>query len=92
MCLRTFSDYRPPSFIESKARLERLLCEVMEESLSEESWLLLLPRPARLTSVFSIVLICWTDEALVSAVRPLLAHELCHSLLALSEKASSARP
>ena len=35
---------------------------------------------------------CWTDEALVSAVRPLLAHELHHSLLALSEKASSARP
>ena len=35
---------------------------------------------------------CWTDEALVSAVRTLLAHELYHSLLALSEKASSARP
>ena len=35
---------------------------------------------------------CWTDEALVSAVRPLLANELYHSLLALSEKASSARP
>ena len=35
---------------------------------------------------------CWTDEALVSAVRPLLAHELYHSLLDLSEKASSARP
>ena len=35
---------------------------------------------------------CWTDEALVSADRPLLAHELYHSLLALSEKASSARP
>ena len=33
---------------------------------------------------------CWTDEALVSAVRPLSAHEL-HQL-ALSEKASSARP
>ena len=35
---------------------------------------------------------CWTDEALVSADRPLLARELYHSLLALSEKASSARP
>ena len=34
----------------------------------------------------------WTGEALVSAVRPLSAHELYHSLLALSEKASSARP
>ena len=33
---------------------------------------------------------CWTDEALVSAVRPLSAHKL-HQL-ALSEKASSARP
>ena len=32
----------------------------------------------------------WTIEALVSAVRPLSAHEL-HQL-ALSEKASSARP
>ena len=30
---------------------------MMGESLSEESWLSLLPRPARLTSVFLIVLV-----------------------------------
>ena len=86
MCLRTFSDYRPPSFIESKARLERLLCEMMEESLSEESWLLLLPRPARLTSVFSIVLIAGLTKLSFRTLDLFWRTSYISSLLALSEK------
>ena len=57
MCLRTFSDYRPSVFSREKTRLERVLREIMKESLSEEPWLLLLARLVRFTSVLLIVLI-----------------------------------
>ena len=86
MCLRTFSDYRPPSFLESKTRLKRLLSGIMEESLREEPWLLLLARPARFTSVFSIVL---TTGLTKLSFRPLglfRRTSYISSLLALSEK------
>ena len=58
----------------------------MEESLSEEPWLLLLARPARFTSVFSIVLIA---ELTKLSFRPLgLFRRTSYigSLLALNEK------
>ena len=59
MCLRTFSDYRPPSFLELKTRLKRLLYGIMDDSFSKEPWLLLLllARLVRFTSVLLIVLI-----------------------------------
>jgi len=86
MCLRTFSDYRPPSFLESKTRLERLLCEMMGESLSEESWLSLLPRPARLTSVFSIVLVGGLTKLSIRPLGLFRRTSYISSLLTLSEK------
>ena len=58
----------------------------MEESLGEEPWLLLLARPARFTSVFSIVLIA---ELTKLSFRPLgLFRRTSYigSLLALNEK------
>ena len=86
MCLRTFSDYRPPSFFESKTRLKRPLCGIMEESLSEAPWLLLLARPARFTSVFSIVLITGLTKLSFRLLDPFQRTSYISSLLALSEK------
>ena len=86
MCLRTFSDYRPSVFSQKKTRLERLLREIMEESLSEEPWPLLLARLARFTSVFLIVLITGLMKL---SFRPLgLFHHTSYisSLLALSKE------
>ena len=86
MFLRTFSDYRPPSFLESKTRFERLLCEMMGESLSEESWLSLLPRPARLTSVISIVLVGRFTKLSFRPLSIFRRTSYISSLLALSKK------
>ena len=86
MRLRTFSDYRPSVFSREKTRLERLLCEIMEESLSEEPWPLLLARLVRFTSVFLIVLIIGLTKL---SFRPsgLFQHtSYISSLLALSRQ------
>ena len=86
MCLRTFSDYRPSVFSRVKTRLERLLCEILEESLGEEPWLLLLPRLVRFTSVFLVVLITGLTKL---SFRPLGLFQhtsYISSLLALSKE------
>ena len=90
MCLKTFSDYRPAVF-------SREQNETRETSVRDNGGIL--KRGAISVAVCPSCPLhlgvldspdYWTDEALVSAVRPLSAHEL-HQL-ALSEKASSARP
>ena len=86
MRLRTFSDYRPSVFSREKTRLERLLCEIMEESLSEEPWPPLLARLVRFTSVFLIVLITGLTKLLLRPFDPSQRTNCISSLLALSEK------
>ena len=59
---------------------------MMGESLSEESWLSLLPRPARLTSVFSIVLVGGLMKFSFWPLDLFRRTSYISSLLALSEK------
>ena len=58
----------------------------MEESLSEEPWLLLLARPARFTSVFSIVLIAGLTKLSFRPLGLFRRTSYIGSLLALNEK------
>ena len=58
----------------------------MEESLSEEPWLLLLARPVRCTWVFLIVLITGLTKLLLRPFDPSQRTNCISSLLALSEK------
>jgi len=59
---------------------------MMGESLSEESWLSLLPRPARLTSVFSIVLVGGLTKLSIRPLGLFRRTSYISSLLTLSEK------
>ena len=86
MCLRTFSDYRPSVFSREKTRLERLLCEIREESLSEEPWLLLLARLVSFTSVFLIVLITGLTKLSFGPLGLFQYTSYISSLLALSKQ------
>ena len=85
MCLRTFSDYRPQSFLESKTRLERLLREMMGGILKLGAMAIAVGPSCPLHLGVLDSPDYWTDEALVSAVRPLSAHEL-HQLALGSER------
>ena len=76
----------PQSCLESKARRKIPLCGIMEESLSEEPWLLLLARPARFTSVFSIVLITGLTKLSFRPLGLFRRTSYISSLLALNEK------
>ena len=58
----------------------------MEESLSEEPWLLPLARPVRFASVFSIVLITGLTKLLLRPLGLFRRTSYISSLLALSEK------
>ena len=85
MCLRTFSDYRPAVF-------SREQNETKETSMRDNGGIL-----KRGAMAIAVGLSCplqlgvldspgyWTNEALVSAVRPLTAHEL-HQLALGSER------
>ena len=59
---------------------------MMGESLSDESWLSLLPRPARLTSVFSIVLVGGLTKLSIRPLGLFRRTSYIGSLLALNEK------